>query len=121
MIALIRRSPTVDDARQGLIRLLEIDEIQATAILDMQLRRLAALERQRIVDRLAATGSLARSHLLPAVRAELLARLDRRAEARGAYLEAAERCGNAAERVVLEAKAARLEAAAGPGTTDPHA
>ncbi|MEH0846280.1 DNA gyrase subunit A [Micromonospora sp. CPCC 205711] len=50
VIALIRRSPTVDDARQGLIRLLDIDEIQATAILDMQLRRLAALERQRIVD-----------------------------------------------------------------------
>lgn len=53
VIALIRRSPTVDDARQGLIRLLEIDEIQATAILDMQLRRLAALERQRILDDLA--------------------------------------------------------------------
>ncbi|MFG3706805.1 DNA gyrase subunit A [Micromonospora sp. NPDC047670] len=50
VIALIRRSPTVEDARQGLIRLLEIDEIQATAILDMQLRRLAALERQRILD-----------------------------------------------------------------------
>ena len=53
VIALIRRSPTVEDARQGLIQLLEIDEIQATAILDMQLRRLAALERQRIVDDLA--------------------------------------------------------------------
>ncbi len=53
VIALIRRSPTVDDARQGLIRLLDIDEIQATAILDMQLRRLAALERQRILDDLA--------------------------------------------------------------------
>ncbi|MGN9812430.1 DNA gyrase subunit A [Micromonospora sp. BQ11] len=53
VIALIRRSPTVEDARQGLIRLLEIDEIQATAILDMQLRRLAALERQRILDDLA--------------------------------------------------------------------
>ncbi|MDM4721693.1 DNA gyrase subunit A [Micromonospora sp. WMMA1363] len=50
VIALIRRSPTVEDARQGLIRLLDIDEIQATAILDMQLRRLAALERQRILD-----------------------------------------------------------------------
>ncbi|KAB1915834.1 DNA gyrase subunit A [Micromonospora sp. AMSO31t] len=50
VIALIRRSPTVEDARQGLIRLLEIDEVQATAILDMQLRRLAALERQRILD-----------------------------------------------------------------------
>ncbi len=53
VIALIRRSPEVDDARQGLIALLEIDEIQANAILDMQLRRLAALERQKIVDELA--------------------------------------------------------------------
>src|SRR6201747_2499950 len=53
VIALIRRSPEVDDARQGLIDLLEIDEIQANAILDMQLRRLAALERQRIIDNLA--------------------------------------------------------------------
>ncbi|GGS01759.1 DNA gyrase subunit A [Micromonospora fulviviridis] len=53
VISLIRRSPTVEDARQGLIRLLEIDEVQATAILDMQLRRLAALERQRILDDLA--------------------------------------------------------------------
>ncbi|MFI6227117.1 DNA gyrase subunit A [Micromonospora echinospora] len=53
VIALIRRSPTVEDARQGLIQLLTIDEIQATAILDMQLRRLAALERQRILDDLA--------------------------------------------------------------------
>jgi DNA gyrase subunit A len=53
VIALIRRSPEVDDARQGLIELLDIDEIQATAILDMQLRRLAALERQKIIDELA--------------------------------------------------------------------
>ena len=53
VIALIRRSPEVDDARRGLIELLEIDEIQANAILDMQLRRLAALERQKIIDELA--------------------------------------------------------------------
>src|SRR6188508_2808200 len=53
VIALIRRSPEVDDARQGLITLLEIDELQANAILDMQLRRLAALERQKIIDELA--------------------------------------------------------------------
>lgn len=52
VIALIRRSPDVEDARQGLMALLDIDEVQATAILDMQLRRLAALERQKIVDRL---------------------------------------------------------------------
>jgi len=53
VIALIRRSPEVDDARRGLIELLEIDELQANAILDMQLRRLAALERQKIIDDLA--------------------------------------------------------------------
>jgi DNA gyrase subunit A len=53
VIALIRRSPTVEEARQGLMQLLDIDEIQATAILDMQLRRLAALERQKIIDELA--------------------------------------------------------------------
>jgi DNA gyrase subunit A len=50
VIALIRASATVDDAREGLMSLLEIDELQATAILDMQLRRLAALERQKIID-----------------------------------------------------------------------
>jgi DNA gyrase subunit A len=53
VIALIRRSPTVEVARTGLMELLEIDEVQATAILDMQLRRLAALERQKIIDELA--------------------------------------------------------------------
>jgi len=50
VIALIRASATVDDARTGLMSLLEVDELQATAILDMQLRRLAALERQKIID-----------------------------------------------------------------------
>ncbi|MFE2539848.1 DNA gyrase subunit A [Actinacidiphila glaucinigra] len=50
VIALIRRSATVDVAREGLMGLLEIDEIQANAILEMQLRRLAALERQKIVQ-----------------------------------------------------------------------
>ncbi len=49
VIALIRRSDTVEVAREGLMGLLEIDEIQANAILEMQLRRLAALERQKIV------------------------------------------------------------------------
>jgi DNA gyrase subunit A len=50
VIALIRASATVDDARTGLMGLLDIDELQATAILDMQLRRLAALEHQKIID-----------------------------------------------------------------------
>ncbi|MEE1939510.1 DNA gyrase subunit A [Streptomyces sp. TRM 70361] len=48
VIALIRRSNTVEVARGGLMELLAIDEIQANAILEMQLRRLAALERQKI-------------------------------------------------------------------------
>ncbi|GAA0964460.1 DNA gyrase subunit A [Frigoribacterium faeni] len=50
VIALIRRSPTVEEARAGLMDLLDVDEIQASAILNLQLRRLAALERQKIQD-----------------------------------------------------------------------
>src|SRR6185369_6562836 len=50
VIALIRRSPTVEDAREGLKGLLEVDDVQADAILAMQLRRLAALERQKIIE-----------------------------------------------------------------------
>jgi DNA gyrase subunit A len=50
VIALIRNSPSADEARGGLMQLLDIDELQANAILDLQLRRLAALERQRIID-----------------------------------------------------------------------
>ncbi len=50
VIALIRRSSTVEDAREGLMNLLGVDQIQADAILAMQLRRLAALERQKILD-----------------------------------------------------------------------
>ncbi len=50
VIALIRRSPNADAARDGLMELLEIDEVQAQAILNMQLRRLAAMERQAILD-----------------------------------------------------------------------
>ncbi len=50
VIALIRASASATVAQQGLMELLDIDEIQARAILDMQLRRLAALERQQLVD-----------------------------------------------------------------------
>ena len=50
VIELIRNSATVEVAREGLMELLTIDEIQANAILDMQLRRLAALERQKLID-----------------------------------------------------------------------
>ena len=50
VIALIRGSASAHDAQQGLMTLLEIDEIQAQAILDMQLRRLAALERQALTN-----------------------------------------------------------------------
>jgi DNA gyrase subunit A len=50
VIALIRKSSTVEDARDSLMSFLKIDELQARAILEMQLRRLAALERQKIID-----------------------------------------------------------------------
>src|SRR3984885_704589 len=50
VIALIRGSESAAVAQQGLMDLLEIDEIQARAILDMQLRRLAALERQQLIN-----------------------------------------------------------------------
>jgi DNA gyrase subunit A len=50
VIALIRASASAAEAQQGLMGLLEIDEIQARAILDMQLRKLAALERQELVN-----------------------------------------------------------------------
>ena len=50
VIALIRASESAAVAQQGLMELLEIDEEQARAILDMQLRKLAALERQQLLD-----------------------------------------------------------------------
>ncbi len=50
VIALIRRSPSAEESKVGLIRLLDIDDVQAEAILNLQLRRLAALERQKIID-----------------------------------------------------------------------
>ncbi|MFC5501536.1 RNA polymerase sigma factor [Lysinimonas soli] len=59
----------------------------------------------RLVDEMIARDELKGSHLLPAVRAGLLDRLGRHAEAHDEYLRAAESCGNAAERGVLERKA----------------
>jgi DNA gyrase subunit A len=54
VIALIRKSANADAAKDGLVKLLKIDELQARAILNMQLRQLAALERQKIIDEAAA-------------------------------------------------------------------
>ena len=53
VITLIRGSQDAEEARAGLMALLDIDEVQATYILDTQLRRLAAMERQKTIDRLA--------------------------------------------------------------------
>jgi DNA gyrase subunit A len=50
VIALIRASESAAAAQQGLMGMLDIDDIQARAILDMQLRKLAALERQQLID-----------------------------------------------------------------------
>ncbi|AQP48555.1 DNA gyrase subunit A [Tessaracoccus aquimaris] len=52
VIALIRASRTADEASTGLQELLDIDEVQARAVLDQQLRRLASMEIQKIIDRL---------------------------------------------------------------------
>lgn len=53
VIALIRKSPTVEEAKDGLKKLLGVDDDQALAVLNLQLRRLAALERQKIIDQAA--------------------------------------------------------------------
>ena len=50
VIATIRRSQTVESARENLMKHFKLSQIQAQAILDMQLRRLAALERKKIID-----------------------------------------------------------------------
>jgi DNA gyrase subunit A len=50
VITLIRNSPSAEESKAGLMQLLDIDDVQAEAILNLQLRRLAALERQRIID-----------------------------------------------------------------------
>jgi DNA gyrase subunit A len=52
VIKTIRESKTQEDAKGNLMRKFKLSDIQATAILDMQLRRLAALERQKIEDEL---------------------------------------------------------------------
>jgi DNA gyrase subunit A len=62
VIALIRRSADTDAAREGLMELLEIDDLQARAILDLQLRRLAALERQKIIDEAAEIEALIKEY-----------------------------------------------------------
>ena len=50
VIRTIRNSENVENARAQLIANFELDEIQANAILDMQLRRLSALERQKLQE-----------------------------------------------------------------------
>ncbi|MES1255774.1 MAG: DNA gyrase subunit A [Acidobacteriota bacterium] len=53
VITLIRESKTVGEAREGLMSTFGLSQIQAQAILDMQLQRLTGLERQKILDELA--------------------------------------------------------------------
>ena len=98
VIALIRRSETVDIARQGLKDLLDIDDDQAQAILDMQLRRLAALERQKIIDQLAAI------ELEIADYKDILARPERQREIVGDELrEIVEKYGDDRRTVIIPA------------------
>ncbi|MFH5880275.1 RNA polymerase sigma factor [Arthrobacter sp. NA-172] len=69
-----------------------------------------------LVDAITSRGELAGSHLLPAIRGEMLIRLGRRDEARSALLQAIELCGNAAERAALERK---LDVGSGPRRQPP--
>ncbi|GAA4282567.1 DNA gyrase subunit A [Brevibacterium daeguense] len=62
VIALIRRSPSSEEARVGLMELLDVDEVQANAILDLQLRRLAALERLKIEEEAARLEELIKEY-----------------------------------------------------------
>jgi DNA gyrase subunit A len=50
VLQLAADAPTVEDARREIAALLDIRELHATAILDMQVRRLAVAERQKILD-----------------------------------------------------------------------
>ncbi len=58
VIALIRKAPDAEEARTRLMKRFKLSEIQAQAILDMQLRRLAALERKKIEEEYKALQSL---------------------------------------------------------------
>ncbi|MFJ4207791.1 RNA polymerase sigma factor [Paenarthrobacter sp. NPDC089675] len=62
-----------------------------------------------LVDQLEGSGALNGSHLVPAIRGELLTRLGRREEAKKALLAALDKCSNAAERFALERKIGDLE------------
>jgi DNA gyrase subunit A len=96
VIALIRRSPDVDEARSGLMDLLSIDEQQANAILSMQLRRLAALERQKILDEHAKLQSEIDDYL------DILAKPDRQRSIVGEELdEVTERWGDERRTTIL--------------------
>ncbi|MGC9396608.1 MAG: DNA gyrase subunit A [Anaerolineae bacterium] len=95
IIDTIRRSRTVDTARRNLRRNFKLTEIQARAILDMQLRRLAALERRKIQDEhrelratIKALKALLRSpkKQRAAIRAELLDMREGYADARRTHI-----------------------------------
>ncbi|MDR7383296.1 DNA gyrase subunit A [Promicromonospora iranensis] len=96
VIALIRRSPDADGARTGLMDLLAIDEQQANAILALQLRRLAALERQKILDEHAKLQTQIDDYL------DILAKPDRQRDIVGEELdEVTERWGDERRTTIL--------------------
>jgi RNA polymerase sigma-70 factor (ECF subfamily) len=91
--ALVRHTPTP---------VVELNRAVAVAMADGPAAGLA------IVDRLAASGVLERSHLLPATRADLLLRLGRRDEAAAAYRQAIDRVTTNAERRFLTDRLAEV-------------
>ena len=109
-------APSVDDTDWERIVLLYEALGQLAPSPVVELNRAVAVSMARgpaagleIVDDLAATDQLAGSHLLPSVRGELLVRSGRLGEARSELARAADLCGNARERAVLERKLADLD------------
>ena len=89
-----------------------IVELNRAVAVSMAFGAAAGLE---IVEALAAEPSLAAYHLLPAVRADLLAKLDRREEAAVQFRHAATLTRNTREQQLLLARAAECSDAGGPG------
>lgn len=105
----VARSVAETDWRRIVILYEALQRLTPSAVIELNHAVAVAMESGpsdglELVDDLASRGELTRSHLLPAVRGELLTRLGRHVEARVELLRAIELCGNAAERAALERK-----------------
>ncbi|MFN2283086.1 MAG: DNA gyrase subunit A [Anaerolineae bacterium] len=107
VIDTIRRSRTVDTARRNLIKNFKLTEIQAQAILDMQLRRLAALERRKLQDEYRELLALIKE-----LESLLRSPAKQRAAIRAELLDMKEGYADARRTHILDVKGAKVEAGA---------